>query len=197
MSNPSKQRSWVVFVSLFCVLSLILIFGLQVTSVYGGSGCQKTCMSQSDGKSCSGNDEVTLKFAKKGSASQNAQIPDLKSFKKEQLYTCPMHPEVREKKSGKCPQCGMDLVKEEFYKVYTCTNKECPKVSAKADKCCGKDLKMTRMSKKEYYDFTQEQEYFCPMHPDVVSKQAGKCPKCGMNLEKRIVSKAEEKTEAK
>ncbi len=24
-------------------------------------------------------------------------------------YTCPMHPEVVSDKSGKCPQCGMDL----------------------------------------------------------------------------------------
>ncbi len=26
------------------------------------------------------------------------------------VYTCPMHPEVRESKPGKCPKCGMDLV---------------------------------------------------------------------------------------
>ncbi len=25
-------------------------------------------------------------------------------------------------------------------------------------------------------------KYTCPMHPDVVSDKAGKCPKCGMNL---------------
>jgi hypothetical protein len=24
-------------------------------------------------------------------------------------YTCPMHPEVRSDKPGKCPKCGMDL----------------------------------------------------------------------------------------
>lgn len=26
--------------------------------------------------------------------------------------------------------------------------------------------------------------YTCPMHPEVVSHEPGKCPKCGMNLEK-------------
>jgi predicted RNA-binding Zn-ribbon protein involved in translation (DUF1610 family) len=26
-------------------------------------------------------------------------------------YTCPMHPEVISNKRGKCPKCGMDLVK--------------------------------------------------------------------------------------
>ena len=25
------------------------------------------------------------------------------------IYTCPIHPEVREKKPGKCPKCGMKL----------------------------------------------------------------------------------------
>jgi len=29
--------------------------------------------------------------------------------------------------------------------------------------------------------------YVCPMHPDVQSKQAGKCPKCKMKLEKKQV----------
>ena len=26
------------------------------------------------------------------------------------VYTCPMHPEVRQKRAGKCPGCGMDLI---------------------------------------------------------------------------------------
>jgi len=25
------------------------------------------------------------------------------------VYTCPMHPEVRENKPGQCPKCGMKL----------------------------------------------------------------------------------------
>jgi len=28
-------------------------------------------------------------------------------------YTCPMHPEVLSGKPGKCPKCGMTLVKKE------------------------------------------------------------------------------------
>lgn len=31
--------------------------------------------------------------------------------------------------------------------------------------------------------------YTCPMHPDVVSDQPGKCPRCGMNLVKRDAPK--------
>jgi hypothetical protein len=29
------------------------------------------------------------------------------------VYTCKMHPEVISDKPGKCPKCGMDLVKKE------------------------------------------------------------------------------------
>ena len=29
-----------------------------------------------------------------------------------QIYTCPMHPEVRKTEPGKCPGCGMDLILE-------------------------------------------------------------------------------------
>jgi hypothetical protein len=28
------------------------------------------------------------------------------------IYTCPMHPEVKETAPGKCPKCGMNLVKK-------------------------------------------------------------------------------------
>lgn len=39
--------------------------------------------------------------------------------------------------------------------------------------------------------------YACPMHPDVTSDKPGKCLKCGMNLEKTIIPKAESKLEIK
>jgi Cu+-exporting ATPase len=28
---------------------------------------------------------------------------------KETVYTCPMHPEVRQSEPGTCPKCGMEL----------------------------------------------------------------------------------------
>ena len=31
---------------------------------------------------------------------------------KQQKYTCPMHPEVKQNEPGSCPKCGMDLVLE-------------------------------------------------------------------------------------
>lgn len=35
-------------------------------------------------------------------------------------YTCPMHPEVKVDKPGKCPKCGMDLIekKQGIYSKY-------------------------------------------------------------------------------
>ena len=35
-----------------------------------------------------------------------------KNATQETYYTCVMHPEIHEKKPGKCPKCGMALVKE-------------------------------------------------------------------------------------
>jgi hypothetical protein len=30
------------------------------------------------------------------------------------MYTCPMHPDVKSDKPGKCPKCGMDLVMKDM-----------------------------------------------------------------------------------
>jgi len=68
------------------------------------------------------------------------------------VYTCTMHPEVISDKPGKCPKCGMDLVKKKTDKIYTCSMH--PEViSDKPGKCpkCGMDLveKKTAVSKKD------------------------------------------------
>jgi len=39
------------------------------------------------------------------------------------VYTCPMHPEVLKDKPGKCPKCGMNLVKKETTKKVTTEKK--------------------------------------------------------------------------
>lgn len=47
--------------------------------------------------------------------------------KRQANYSCPMHPDVKSNKPGKCTKCGMDLtlskkeqMKREVMKTYTC-----------------------------------------------------------------------------
>lgn len=44
--------------------------------------------------------------------SRNAKQAEHTAQRAAEVWTCPMHPEVREPHPGKCPKCGMDLVKE-------------------------------------------------------------------------------------
>ena len=37
----------------------------------------------------------------------------MQESKTQVYYTCTMHPEVRSDQPGKCPKCGMELVKKE------------------------------------------------------------------------------------
>ena len=65
-------------------------------------------------------------------------------------YTCPMHPEVRSNKPGKCPKCGMDLVPTKRHAPSAKTEYTCPMhpeiQSDKPGKCpkCGMDLVPTK-----------------------------------------------------
>jgi hypothetical protein len=189
-----KKTNRVFLVSLFCVLSFVLILGAVNTWAGGKSGCAKACTHKTGEQKCPMMKASTETEEQK---SQTGQALSLEALSKVEQYTCPMHPEVRDQKSGKCPECGMKLVKGDFYQVYTCAMKECPRpcFSAKPGKCCGKDLQKRVMSKDEYYDFAQLQdEYFCPMHSEVTSDQAGKCSKCGMKLQMRTVPMPEKES---
>lgn len=68
------------------------------------------------------------------------------------FYTCTMHPEVKLDKPGKCPKCGMDLVKKQGS-----SDASLPKAEGLIT-------------------------YTCTMHPEITSDRAGKCPKCGMEM---------------
>jgi transcription initiation factor IIE alpha subunit len=95
------------------------------------------------------------------------------------IYTCTMHPEVASEKAGKCPKCGMDLVKTERKAdktVYICPMHH-EIQSDKPGKCpkCG----MAFVKQVQQIDNTV---YTCPMHPQIKSDKPGKCPICGMEL---------------
>ena len=122
-----------------------------------------------------------------GSGSSFGQKAKQDTVKHTALYTCPMHPNVKMDKQGKCPQCGMDLslskkeeMKREVTKTYTCPV-HAEVVSDKSGKCpqCGKKLSL---SKKEEMKAEVMKSYCCSMHPDVKSDKPGKCPKCGMDM---------------
>lgn len=83
------------------------------------------------------------------------------------VYTCPMHPEVQSARPGKCPKCGMELIK----KQETGNKKQeiVQKHSYPLKPTTENRLPVSRL-------------YTCPMDPDVISEKPGKCPKCGMDL---------------
>jgi hypothetical protein len=93
--------------------------------------------------------------SKKQAASVNSQqqkkdapAPAATAAKKD-VYTCPMHPDVKQDKPGKCPKCNMNLEKKETTKVtYTCPmHQEITK--EKPGKCpkCGMDMVEKKPSK--------------------------------------------------
>lgn len=48
----------------------------------------------------------------RGSSDAQKQ-PTMQESNKQVYYTCTMHPEVYSDQPGKCPKCGMELVKRE------------------------------------------------------------------------------------
>jgi Cu+-exporting ATPase len=79
------------------------------------------------------------------------------------IYTCPMHPEIRQDKPGACPKCGMALEPVAASAKLTATPPTIPTPTGKV-------------------------EYTCPMHPQIVRAGPGNCPICGMTLEPRTVT---------
>ena len=121
------------------------------------------------------------------------------------FYTCPMDKEVISSKPGNCPKCGMTLVKKtvavKSKAVQKPIVKPIRKVEKKASEIKNKakiekkvDVKKVKTDKakinkpkKQVQTLSKPQtelqtQYTCPMHPEVISKKPGKCPKCGMDL---------------
>jgi Cu+-exporting ATPase len=80
------------------------------------------------------------------------------------IYTCPMHPEVRQHGPGNCPKCGMTLVP---------VDQPVPEAKSSAPGSFDKVPEGWRGV-----------VYICPMHPEVRQTEPGSCPICGMGLER-------------
>jgi Cu2+-exporting ATPase len=100
---------------------------------------------------------------------QNHQTP--------QQYTCPMHPEIIQDKPGNCPKCGMNLIPLNSKQSESHSNHH---GHTKVEKHTGQEEQpapVVNISKAKGF-----QKYTCPMHPQIVQDEPGKCPLCGMTL---------------
>jgi YHS domain-containing protein len=81
-----------------------------------------------------------------------------------------------------CPVCGHEFNKSEAKATYEYEGKTYYFCS---DGCREKFMK----NPENYLEKKEEMKavYTCPMHPEVKSDKPGKCPKCGMNLEKKMM----------
>ncbi len=117
------------------------------------------------------------------------------------VYTCPMHPEVRQAGPGKCPKCGMFLVPEAQAQALA------PAGSGEGHGCCGHGHAVqghrphaasvsAKLASGGQYDNVPAgwsgAVYTCPMHPEVRQTAAGSCPLCGMGLQIEAASAADE-----
>jgi hypothetical protein len=55
---------------------------------------------------------LALAFVLMGIAQHQHQEKQTQKESDQEVYTCPMHPEVQSDKPGKCPKCGMNLEKK-------------------------------------------------------------------------------------
>jgi Cu+-exporting ATPase len=95
------------------------------------------------------------------------------------IYTCPMHPEIRQAGPGPCPICNMAL----------------EPLSAEKHNCCGEDDHARahggRHGQHQHPATAQAAEgtiYTCPMHPQIRQAGPGFCPICGMALEPLVAA---------
>lgn len=121
------------------------------------------------------------------------------------VYVCPMHPDETNPSSGKCPKCGMDLVKN-IEKIdthalkgsqpmtKTVTKYVCPMdgtTSEKPGKCSKCAMAMVKTTEKvDTHALKGSQpmsktvtKYVCSTD-GTVSDKAGQCSKCGKDLVK-------------
>ena len=98
---------------------------------------------------------------------------------KQQEYTCPMHPEIIQEGPGNCPKCGMDLVPVISKSTRTISHDH----HSHGPKMEHEDHQHKKgLGTSSNKGSTGFQKYTCPMHPQIVQDEPGKCPICGMTL---------------
>lgn len=115
------------------------------------------------------------------------------------VYTCPMHPEIRQTEPGDCPKCNMHLVLEgevgQHGHDHSHHAHDDKGHDHKGHDHKGHDHKGhgdghtagTKPTKGGQYDTVPAgyngPVYTCPMHAEVRQTESGSCPLCGMGLE--------------
>ncbi|HHL41989.1 MAG TPA: copper-transporting ATPase, partial [Hellea balneolensis] len=93
------------------------------------------------------------------------------------IYSCPMHPEVRDIEKSNCPICGMFL---------TLDTDDADKKAHSDHECCSVNPAAVAAPAGKFNKVPDDFDgmvYTCPMHPEVRDVKASSCPICGMGLE--------------
>ncbi|SNT69371.1 copper-transporting P-type ATPase [Psychrobacter sp. LV10R520-6] len=136
-----------------------------------------------------------------GSGTANTDIKPTKGGKYDKVpvnysgtvYTCPMHPEVRDIEDSGCPICKMFLKPEDSDNEIS--DNEMKDDHASCHGTANTDVKSVKGGKYDKvpagYSGTV---YTCPMHPEVRDVENSGCPICGMALEPETITAGEEDT---
>lgn len=104
-----------------------------------------------------------------------------------EVWTCPMHPEVRQDGPGQCPECGMNLAPaDEAAAPGSHSHGEHAHHDHPGDDHAHHHAHQHDTGTGEPTVATPAVEgavYTCPMHPEIREDHPGSCPKCGMALE--------------
>jgi Cu+-exporting ATPase len=107
------------------------------------------------------------------------------------IYTCPMHPEVRQDTPGKCPKCGMFLVPEgqapsDGHAAHGHDEHAHQDHAGHGHHAHAASTPAKGVSGGKYDKVPSNWSgavYTCPMHPEVRQTRPGACPLCGMGLQ--------------
>ena len=106
------------------------------------------------------------------------------SAQQKEIYTCTMHPEVQMPDPGKCPKCGMELVKKTIKSRSSKKSlKKIPNKNADRSVDTTHDHQnLETIPDQGVVPGTNKAVFTCSMHPEVQENKPGNCPKCGMPL---------------